>query len=245
MKQKIRLDLRVGQLFPNLSRQKIQSYILQGKVLVNCQKVIKPGFLIDPLLKIELKQSKNIFVSRGGLKLQHVFALGWLSASGLTCADVGVATGGFTDCLLQYGAKKIYAIDVGYGQLAQNLRQNTKVVVMEKTNARTINSLPEKIDLVTIDVSFISLRIILPVVINWLKSNGKIIALFKPQFEAGRELASKGKGVIRKPEDRLKILGDFKKWFEKNCKSLSIKNITESPIKGPKGNVEFLLLIKK
>ncbi|MEI6221664.1 MAG: TlyA family RNA methyltransferase [bacterium] len=239
---KQRLDLILQTRFPQFSRQQIQGLIMQGKVLVEGEVVTKSGFSIKEESVIELLQDELPFVSRGGLKLEKAFTLGWLDAAGKICADVGASTGGFTDCLLQHGAKTIYAIDVGYGQLDQKLRNNPDVVVMEKTNARNVVELLEKIDIVTIDASFISLRLLFPVLRNWLQPDGVVVALFKPQFEAGKELAAKNKGVIKKETDRLRLLDEFKHWLGEN--NFTLVNEAESPIRGPKGNVEYLLLVQ-
>lgn len=242
MQQKQRLDILLQQKNPHFSRRKIQSYILQAKVLVNGEIVEKPGFLVNVEATIELQKDAREFVSRGGSKLQKAFDLNWITAQRKICADIGASTGGFTDCLLQHGTQRVYAIDVGYGQLAQKLRNDPRVVVMEKTNVRYVEKLPKLIDVIVIDVSFISLRLVLPVVRNWLKKSGAIIALFKPQFEAGKILASKTKGVIKNSTERETILNDFKQWLTSN--TFTIEKQTESPIKGQKGNVEYLLLIK-
>jgi len=238
---KIRLDKLVQLQYPSYSRSKVQSLILQKKIYANDKNMFKPGFLIDDQSTITIKHDEKQFVSRGGNKLQKVFDESWIVVSGKVCADVGASTGGFTDCLLQQGATKVYAIDVGYGQLDHALRNDKRVVVMEKTNARHLKLLPEKVATITVDVSFISLRKILPTIRSWLKPQGKIITLFKPQFEADRKTVTKGKGVIKEERIRMQLLEDFSYWLHKN--NFSLIRQTESPLKGPKGNKEYLLLI--
>lgn len=224
------------------SRSLAQKLIMAGDVLVNGQVVYKPSQAFDGSVVIRIKQ-KPRYVSRGGLKLEkalHEFGLENLS--GQICVDVGASTGGFTDCLLQHQAEKVFAVDVGYGQIHQSLRNSSKVIIMEKTNVREIQSLPEQVALVTIDVSFISLKTVLPIIKSWVNdSDIQVIALAKPQFEAGRKEAAKGKGVIRSEEIRLAIIEDLIEY----AKSIGInyQGYTDSPILGPKGNKEFLLYL--
>jgi 23S rRNA (cytidine1920-2'-O)/16S rRNA (cytidine1409-2'-O)-methyltransferase len=179
------------------------------------------------------------FVSRGGEKLVHALESLPIQVEGKICADVGASTGGFTDCLLQYGAAKVYAIDVGRGQLEWSLRQDDRVVVMERQNARHIEGLPDPIDLVTIDASFISLKLLLPVVKNWLAPGGQVIALVKPQFEAGKAEADRGRGVITDPAVHQRVLSEVLPFAD--AQGFSVRGLLRSPIMGPKGNVEFLL----
>ena len=239
MKKK-RLDLiLVEQGFAD-SRTLAQKLTMAGEVLVDGQIASKPGQTFEESVTIELK-AKPPYVSRGGEKL-----LGALSAFNLTdltgyiCIDVGASTGGFTDCLLQHGAKRVYAVDVGYGQLHDKMRRDPRVVVMERTNARNVTVFPEEADLVTIDASFISLKILLPVVKTWSENKPlRVIALIKPQFEAGRKLAAKGKGVIRDKHIHDAIIKDIQSFAEQE--GFENKGMIASPLIGPKGNKEFLI----
>ncbi len=225
------------------SKQKAQAIILAGQVFVNNTKVDKPGKKFFTNIEIKVKELPK-FVSRGGIKLEHALNKFNISVENKICLDVGASTGGFTDCLLQYGAKKVYAVDVGYGQLHYKLRNNPKVINIEKCNFRYISSerIPEKIDLCTIDVSFISLKLIIPKCLLFLKKNGEIIALIKPQFEVGKEEVEKG-GVIKSQLKHQKVINDLIAFFETN--NLTTKGIVESPILGQKGNKEFLIYLKK
>ncbi len=225
------------------SRSLAQRMVMAGEIRVNGELVDKPSHLVSEQDVIVIHPLPR-FVSRGGEKLEkalHSFNL--LDLSGKVCADVGSSTGGFTDCLLQHGAGRVYAIDVGKGLLHWKLRNDPRVETMEENNARLITSLPEPIDLVTIDASFISLKTLLPVASSWLDLQGKIIALIKPQFEAGRELAAKGRGVIRDPVIHQAILRDMILFcMDKGLEPLDME---VSPILGPKGNREFLFFIQK
>jgi len=220
------------------SRAKAQSLIMAGQVRADGQVVLKSSTLVEPGVRLELKE-KPRFVSRGGEKLEAAFEKFGIDVAGTVCADVGASTGGFTDCLLQRGAARVYAIDVGKGVLHWKLRKDARVVVMEQTNARYVDSLPEKIDLAVVDASFISLKILLPVIMYWMKAGGRIICLVKPQFEAGRKEAARGAGVIRKPEIHRQVLSEIIE-FADRC-GLGVQYLMRSPIKGPKGNFEFLL----
>ena len=237
---KIRLDLEMVERGLSPSRSMAQRVIMAGEVLVDGQLQIKPSFEINKTSTIAIANRQR-FVSRGGDKLEHALTtFNRADLDGLVCADVGASTGGFTDCLLQHGVKKIYAIDVGYGQLDWRLRQDDRVVVMERTNARLIETLPDKIDLVVIDASFISLRSLFPSVRKWLKNPlGEVISLIKPQFEVGRDAAAKGKGVIRDSDLHMQVLLEIIDF------SLSLglqpSQVTNSPLLGPKGNREFLM----
>ena len=218
------------------SREKARRLILAGQVFVDGQRVDKAGTRVDESAKVEVRQGPP-YVSRGGLKLEHALSVFGISPDGRVAADVGASTGGFTDCLLQRGAAKVYAIDVGYGQLDWGLRQDPRVVVMERTNARHLEALPEPVSLVTIDVSFISLELILPQVRRWLAPGGEVVALIKPQFEAGPERVGKG-GVVRDPDVHRDVLHTTLAWAREN--GWRVLGLTRSPITGPKGNVEFL-----
>lgn len=213
---------------------------MAGEVLVNGERAIKPGTLIQKDARLEVVAPMP-FASRGGWKLAAAIEAFSIPIDGKICADVGACTGGFTDVLLQNGARLVYAIDVGYGQLAWKLRQDERVVVMERTNARYLESLPDLASIVTIDVSFISLKLILPVVLNWLSSEGDIIALIKPQFEAGREQVGRG-GIIRDPDIHRLVLTDLLNWAENH--GLGVWGLIQSPISGTDGNVEFLAWLK-
>ncbi|OAG28245.1 rRNA methyltransferase [Thermodesulfatator autotrophicus] len=227
------------------SREKAQALIMAGQVYVNGKRLDKAGHKVPLEAEIEVKGKGLPFVSRGGLKLAHALKHFGLDVKGLICADIGASTGGFTDCLLQAGAQKVYAIDVGKGQLHYKLRQDPRVIVLEGVNARYLSEkdLPELVDLVTIDVSFISLTKILPAALRILKPGGKIIALIKPQFEVGREKVGKG-GVVRNPALHQEVI---KKIEEFSTKELSLKSlgVVESPILGPAGNKEFLIVLEK
>jgi 23S rRNA (cytidine1920-2'-O)/16S rRNA (cytidine1409-2'-O)-methyltransferase len=197
---------------------------------------------VEPDALLEVDQGPP-FVSRGGEKLEAALASFYVSIEGATCADVGASTGGFTDCLLQNGAKRVYAIDVGHGILHWKIRQDPRVVVMERTNARNVERLPKPVDLVTIDASFISLKILLPVVKNWFSaSGGQVVALIKPQFEAGRAEVSRGSGVIRDPAVHRRVLRDLLNFVQEE--GFSILGLIRSPLLGPKGNIEFLAHLK-
>ena len=247
---KIRLDLLLVDRGLAESRAKAQAMIMAGQVRVDDQVTLKPatGVLPDSMLTVD---SGPRFVSRGGEKLDAALEAFGIDVVGLTCADVGASTGGFTDCMLQRGAKKVYTIDVGKGILHWKLRNDPRVVVMEQTNARYVESLPEPIDFVTVDASFISLKILLTVIKNWYtpppqvpphfqgKWEGKGgVALIKPQFEAGRKQVSRGDGVIRDAEIHRQVLLDVL-GFAQN-QGFGVKKLIRSPILGPKGNVEFL-----
>jgi 23S rRNA (cytidine1920-2'-O)/16S rRNA (cytidine1409-2'-O)-methyltransferase len=221
------------------SREKARAAVLAGDVLVGDRPVVKPGALVDEQAELSLL-AKPAYVSRGGEKLAHALREFGIRVDGLTVLDVGASTGGFTDCLLQGGAVRVYAVDVGYGQLDYRLRQDPRVVVMERVNARHLRSLPEDIDLACIDVSFIGLEAVLPAVERLLKPGGRIIALFKPQFQARRREVGKG-GVIRDPWLHATLIGRFTAWAVEQ--GFRILGLTASPLKGPAGNQEFFFLL--
>ncbi len=226
------------------SRAKAQAAVMAGQVLVNEQKIDKPGTPVPPDVTIRLLGDKLRYVSRGGLKLEKALQIFPISVEGKVVADIGASTGGFTDCALQNGAVKVYAVDVGYGQLAWKLRSDERVVNMERTNVRYLesDSLGELVDAVTIDVAFISLDKVLPAVFKILKPEGFVVALIKPQFEAGKENVGK-KGVVRDPkehEDVIKNVINFAK-----TEGFGIAGLDFSPIKGPEGNIEYLLHLTK
>jgi 23S rRNA (cytidine1920-2'-O)/16S rRNA (cytidine1409-2'-O)-methyltransferase len=238
MKQKrARLDRLLIERGLVTSRSKGRVLIMAGEVTVDGNTVFKPATLVsnDSVLEIKAKQP---FVSRGGLKLEAAIHAFSITIKDKICADVGACTGGFTDVLLQGGARKIYAIDVGYGQLDWKLRNDDRVIVMERTNARYLDSLPDLINLITIDVSFISLKLILEATLGWLDQDADVIALIKPQFEAGRNQVGKG-GVIKDPELHRLVLTDVLNWCNEN--GYRVRNLMESPLYGSKGNREFLV----
>lgn len=239
MKHKERLDVLLVSLGLAESRAKAQATIMAGEVYVNGQKADKSGMEVDITSNIEVRGSACPYVSRGGLKLEKALKNFGVDPTGYVCSDSGASTGGFTDCLLQQGASKVFAIDVGYGQLAWKIRNDPRVVVMERTNIRyvTLEDLGEPLDLSVIDVSFISLGLVLPVVKTLLKPTGQVLCLIKPQFEAGKEKVGK-KGVVRDPAVHEEVLQNFISL----AKSLdfTIRNLTFSPVKGPEGNIEFL-----
>lgn len=236
--EKIRVDIYLYEHKMVESRSLAQRLVMAGEVLVNGEKVLKPSQQIDDKAKVEIIQGPK-FVSRGGEKLEGgLLTFGLANLKDKICVDVGSSTGGFTDCLLQNGAKKAYAIDVGFGILHWKLRNDPRVMVMERTNARNVTSLPDAIDLVTIDASFISLKVLLPVIKNWLHKESQIVMLIKPQFEAGRKDAAKGAGVIRDTNIHRKILFETLDFAIKN--GYRFEGLIISPLKGPKGNIEFL-----
>jgi 23S rRNA (cytidine1920-2'-O)/16S rRNA (cytidine1409-2'-O)-methyltransferase len=230
------------------SREKAKRAVMAGTVKINGQLARKPSDSVKPDDEVTLTTPEQ-FVSRGGHKLEHALQHFQLDVSGLTAIDLGASTGGFTDCLLQHGAARVFAVDVGQGQLAWKLRRDRRVVVMEKTNARelTPDRFPKPFtpaDLVVIDCSFISLQKILPPAVALLRTSGKIVALIKPQFEAGKAEADKGEGVITDPAVHERILRELEEFVSRD-KSLHWRGVTESPLLGPAGNKEFLVLIEK
>ncbi len=238
----MRLDILLAERGLAESRSLAQRLVMAGKVRVNGQVVLKPASQVELQADLQI-ESGPPFVSRGGEKLQAALKVFPVVVLGRVCVDVGASTGGFTDCLLQGGASKVYAIDVGYGSLHWKLRRDARVVSMERTNARYVQALPEPVSLVTIDASFISLKVLLPVVKHWLTSgDGEVIALIKPQFEAGREEASRGEGVIKDPRIHKQVVEEIQA-FAKTV-GYSVKGVIQSPLKGPKGNIEFLVYLK-
>jgi 23S rRNA (cytidine1920-2'-O)/16S rRNA (cytidine1409-2'-O)-methyltransferase len=232
-----RLDVRVHELGLAESREQAKRLILAGEVLVDGQLVDRAAALVSLEAQIEVK-ARPPYVSRGGLKLEHALDLFGIGMRGCVAADLGASTGGFTDCMLQRGAERVYAVDVGYGQLHWSLRQDPRVVVMERVNARYLERLPEPVDMVTIDASFISLRLLLPTAARLLKPDGTVLALIKPQFEAGARLVGKG-GVVRKAGVHRLVL---RRVIEGALAAgWTLRGLTRSPITGPKGNVEFLV----
>jgi 23S rRNA (cytidine1920-2'-O)/16S rRNA (cytidine1409-2'-O)-methyltransferase len=248
--RKTRLDLLLAERGLAESRAKAQALIMAGQVRVDGQVEIKPSAQVTPEARLDLETGPR-FVSRGGDKLEAALEAYPVEVTGRVCADVGASTGGFTDCLLQHGAAKVYAIDVGKGILHWKLRSNPRVVAMEETNARFVESMPEPVSLVTIDASFISLKILLPVVKGWFPlplrpspngrrdgGEGEVLALIKPQFEAGRKETARNKGVIRDPAVHKAVLMDVLTFAQ--SQGFAVRGLIRSPVLGPKGNVEFL-----
>ena len=239
MKNKKRLDVLLTEQGYADTRSKAQAIIMSGLVYVDGQKADKPGISYEDTVSIEVRGAVCPYVSRGGLKLEKARRDFGVKPEGFVCSDSGASTGGFTDCLLQQGAKKVFAIDVGYGQLDWKIRSDPRVVVMERTNIRyvTPEQLGEALDLSVIDVSFISLKIVLPVIKNLLKPTGQVLCLIKPQFEAGKEKVGK-KGVVRDPQTHQEVLDQFVALAHEL--EFCILGLTFSPVKGPEGNIEFL-----
>ena len=240
MKIKKRLDVLLTERLYAETRTKAQAIIMSGNVYVNGQKADKPGMSFEETVDIEVRGATCPYVSRGGLKLEKALRDFGVDVNGYVCSDSGASTGGFTDCLLQQGASKVFAIDVGYGQLDWKIRSDPRVVVMERTNVRyvTPEQLGEPLDLSVIDVSFISLNIVLPVIKTFLKpESGQVLCLIKPQFEAGKEKVGK-KGVVREPATHKEVLDNFVALAD--SLEFKILGLTFSPVKGPEGNIEFL-----
>ena len=232
-----RLDVLLVEKGLAESRSLAQRLVMAGQVRVDGQVAGKPSQLVSPDASLAVEQPPR-FVSRGGEKLEAALTAFPIPVQDRVCADVGASTGGFTDCLLQHGARKVYAIDVGHGILHRRLRADPRVIAMEKTNARRVSSLPEPIDLATVDASFISLRLLLPVVRGWMLPGADLVALVKPQFEAGRKAVGRG-GVVRKAEIHQEVLLGLLPYAA--GLGLTPQGLLRSPLLGPKGNVEFLL----
>ena len=242
--QKIRLDVAVLERGLSESRAKAGALIMAGQVYVNGQKATKAGLTVKDSDKIEVRGEKMPFVSRGGYKLDKAVKAFHLQLQDCVCMDIGASTGGFSDCMLQNGAKKVYAVDVGYGQLAWKLRTDERVVNMERTNFRylTPDDIAEQLDFASVDVSFISLKIILPVLYSLLRDGGEAVCLIKQQFEAGKENVGK-KGVVRDPSVHAEVVETITQFaFDTG---FSVLHLSFSPIKGPEGNIEYLMHIKK
>ena len=241
---KKRLDVLLVERGLQESRQKAQATIMSGLVFVRGQRVDKPGTAVAEDAQIEVRGNVLKYVSRGGLKLEKAMSTFPIQLEGAVCADIGASTGGFTDCMLQNGAGKVYAVDVGYGQLAWSLRSDPRVVCMERTNARylTHEQIPQELDFVSIDVSFISLKLILPAVWGLLKTGGHVACLVKPQFEAGKEKVGK-KGVVQDPAVHLEVLDHFLEHAKES--NFTVIGITYSPVRGPEGNIEYLGYLEK
>ena len=237
---KIRLDVYMTENALAPSREKAKAYIMSGIVFVNNQKEDKPGTMISETDVVEVRGSKLQYVSRGGLKLEKAIAGFGINLENKICMDVGASTGGFTDCMLQNGAVKVYCVDVGYGQLAWKLRTDERVVNLERTNVRylTNEQVPDVLDFISVDVSFISLKLVLPVIKEFLAADGHIMCLIKPQFEAGREQVGKN-GIIKDKKIHVEVIQNVINYAQ----SAGFKplKLDYSPIKGAKGNVEFLI----
>lgn len=241
---KERLDILLVKRGLAPSREKAKTMIMEGNVFVENQREDKAGTSIPENAKIEIKGNTLKYVSRGGLKLEKAMNHFDIELQNKVCMDIGASTGGFTDCMLQNGAKKVYAVDVGYGQLDWKLRNDARVVCMERTNARylTHEEIPEELDFASVDVSFISLKLIFPALYGLLREGGEIACLIKPQFEAGREKVGK-KGVVRDPAVHLEVLEHFLIHAKEN--HFTVLGITYSPIRGPEGNIEYLGFLRK
>ncbi|MBR0466667.1 MAG: TlyA family RNA methyltransferase [Clostridia bacterium] len=241
---KERLDKTLVSLGFCESREKARAVIMSGIVFVNNQRYDKPGDMVKSDDKIEVRGETLKYVSRGGLKLEKAIKSFSVSLKDKVCADIGASTGGFTDCMLQNGAKKVFSIDVGYGQLAWKLRTDNRVINLERTNFRyvTENEITEKLDFASVDVSFISLSLILPVLYNFLKTGGEAVCLIKPQFEAGKENVGK-KGVVRDKNVHISVIEKMINVVLLN--KFTLLGLDYSPIKGPEGNIEYLCFIKK
>ena len=223
------------------TRSQAQAAIRAGEVLVDGQVADKPGMLIPLEAQIELR-ARPRYVSRGGLKLEHALRVFNVSVQGKTAVDIGASTGGFTDCLLQHGARRVYAVDVGHGQLDWRLRQDKRVMVLERLNARYLKpeDLGERVDLATVDVSFISVRLILPPLRTVVKPKGGLIVLIKPQFEAGRERVRKG--VVRDPAVHERVLRELARFVQEE--GFTLRGAAYSPLRGPEGNIEFFFYLR-
>lgn len=240
IKNKLRLDTFIVDKGLVKSRHRAKALIMAGKVLVNDCPVDKAGTLISEDSAVIVKQDDNPFVSRGGLKLEAALKGIPISVKGMTCLDIGASTGGFTDCLLQYGAAKVYAVDVGYGQFDWKLRQDLRVIVIERTNIRQLpfETINEKVDMVVADTSFISLKVVIPAAEKFMRDHTMVLALIKPQFEAGKQNIGKG-GVVKDPEVRNLVINDLKLFFKE--RGYNVNQIIPSPISGPKGNKEYII----
>lgn len=244
MAEKIRLDAALVERGLCTGRDRAKGVIMAGEVYVNHQKADKPGMTVSAEDEIEVRGDMLPYVSRGGLKLEKAIKEYGLSLDEKVCADIGASTGGFTDCMLQNGAMKVYAVDVGYGQLAWKLRCDERVINLERTNIRyvTEEQIPEPLDFASVDVSFISLKLVLPVLSRLLKDGGEAVCLVKPQFEAGRELVGK-KGVVREESTHIMVVNNALTYAKEN--DFTPIHLTFSPIKGPEGNIEYLMHLKK
>lgn len=243
MAEKTRLDVALFEQGFCESREKAKALIMAGQVYISGKKVTKAGETVKEEDSIEVRGEKMPYVSRGGYKLEKAVREFGLSLENKVCMDIGASTGGFTDCMLQNGASKVYSIDVGYGQLAWKLRTDERVVNLERTNFRYVTHelIPEEIDFASVDVSFISLRLIVPVMKTLLKENARAVCLIKPQFEAGREKVGK-KGVVREISTHVEVVEGIKSFMLEQ--GFSVLSLDYSPIKGPQGNIEYLIYVE-
>ena len=244
MKKRERLDVIIVDSGLVKSRERAKALIMEGKVIVNGVAVIKAGTLVSPDSDIVLKKRDIPYVGRGGLKLKAALDFFHFSPADKIVMDIGCSTGGFTDCVLKENALKVYAVDVGYGQIDWSLRQNPKVILLEKTNIRYLEKekVPDLVDLIVIDVSFISLTKVLPKSLEFLDDNGVILALIKPQFEVGREMVEKG-GVIKDESKRMHAIEDIKSFTA--SMGLETIGVFESPVHGQKGNIEYFIYLRR
>lgn len=242
--KKQRLDQLLFEKGLTESRERAKTTIMSGIVYVNGQKVEKPGTPVDPEAQIEVRGNALPYVSRGGFKLEKALKVFPIDPTGKVCIDCGASTGGFTDVLLKNGAEKVYAVDVGYGQLAWSLRTDPRVVNLERCNVRYISEeeIPEMLDMAVMDVSFISIKLVIPAVAKLLKDGADYVCLIKPQFEAGREEVGK-KGVVRDPAVHVSVIRSFLEFVESS--EFTLMGLEYSPIKGPEGNIEYLAWLKK
>lgn len=242
MKKRLDILLTEKGLFP--SREKAKAVIMAGQVYVNGQKADKPGMDVVESADVEVRGDTLRYVSRGGLKLEKAMQVWPVALQDKICMDIGASTGGFTDCMLQNGAAKVYAVDVGYGQLAWALRNDPRVINLERTNIRNVTreQAPDRIDFISIDVSFISLRLVLPVAAQLLRAEGEAVCLVKPQFEAGREKVGK-KGVVRDRATHIEVLERAVGYALEN--GFSVRGLDFSPVKGPEGNIEYLMYLQR
>lgn len=241
---KIRLDVYLTENGLAPTRSAAQAMIMAGDVYIDNQKILKAGESVKGTENIEVRSKGAKYVSRGGLKLEKAMQVFPVSLTNTVCMDIGASTGGFTDCMLQNGAQKVYSIDVGYGQLAWKLRSDPRVINMERTNIRYLEaeSLDEALDFFSVDVSFISLKLVLPVAYSVLKEGGSGVCLIKPQFEAGREKVGK-KGVVREKTTHIEVIEKVLDFTKKT--GFSVQGLDYSPVRGPEGNIEYLMYIKK
>ncbi len=241
---KKRLDVLVTERGLAESRQKAQALIMAGEVFSRDRKLDKAGMNVEDTIPLEVRGNTLRYVGRGGLKLEKAMEVFPIDLNGCIAADIGASTGGFTDCMLQNGAKKVYSVDVGYGELAWKLRSDERVVVLERTNARYLSreQVPDPLDFASIDVSFISLKLIFPALHDLLRKGGQVVSLIKPQFEAGREFVGK-KGIVRDPKVHRMVLEQYLEHAE--AADFSILDLTYSPITGQEGNIEYLGFLEK
>lgn len=244
MTEKIRLDVYLTEKGLAPSREKAKALIMAGVVFVDNQKCDKAGTVVKETQTVEVRGGELKYVSRGGLKLEKAMQEFLVQLDGKVSMDIGASTGGFTDCMLQNGAKKVFSVDVGYGQLAWKLRCDERVVNMERTNIRhvTMEQIGEPLDFASVDVAFISLRLVLPVAYELLKDGGEVVALIKPQFEAGKEKVGK-KGVVREQSTHVEVVRSIYGFCVE--KGFGVLGLDFSPIKGPEGNIEYLIYLKK